>query len=158
MLGALASAGVRFIVIGGIAAAVHGSRHATFDLDVVCDPSEDNLGVLAGALTQLQARVKGSPNPPAVVEPDLLKGISLLTLETSAGELDLLFEAAGGATYQKLAADAETAEVVGQEVLVVSRADLIDMKRAAGRPIDMAVADELEAMAILEELEPDPPG
>lgn len=39
---ALVEARVRFVVIGGVAAGLHGVARATFDLDICYDPSEEN--------------------------------------------------------------------------------------------------------------------
>lgn len=43
LLSALADGGVRFIVIGGLAAIVHGAARTTVDLDIVYERSDDNL-------------------------------------------------------------------------------------------------------------------
>jgi hypothetical protein len=44
LLRLLAGAEIRFLIVGGIAATVHGSTQLTEDLDVVYDRSPDNLG------------------------------------------------------------------------------------------------------------------
>lgn len=154
MLIALSTAGVRFVLVGGIAAAVHKAIHETTDMDLLCNLEPDNLERLATALTALQARLRGSPHPPRPIDPSLLVGVKLITFDTCLGELDLLFEAVGGFTYNTIAPQATTFTVEGHAVQVVSRTDLITMKRAAGRPKDIAVVGELEALEILEQVEP----
>ena len=58
---ALSIADVDFIIIDGIAATIHGSARATFDLDVVYDRSPENLGRLAVALAPLSPYLRGAP-------------------------------------------------------------------------------------------------
>ena len=50
----------------------------------------------------------------------------------------------GGGTYEALAADAMTIEVFGQRCRCLTLTQLIDVKRAAGRPRDLEVIAELE--------------
>ena len=46
------------MLIGGLAAVAHGSAIPTTDLDLVPDASQDNLGRLAGALSDLEAKLR----------------------------------------------------------------------------------------------------
>src|SRR5512140_766119 len=41
---------VRYVVIGGIAAVLHGVPRATFDLDILIDPTPENAQALLAAL------------------------------------------------------------------------------------------------------------
>lgn len=50
----LTHGGVEFVLIGGVAATVHGSARATFDLDVVYSRSPDNVARLVAALAPLE--------------------------------------------------------------------------------------------------------
>jgi len=50
LLALLAANEVRFILIGGAAAIVHGSSRLTQDVDVVYDRSEENLRRLKGEI------------------------------------------------------------------------------------------------------------
>ena len=59
ILGILAAHHVRFVVVGGVAAVLHGAPLATFDLDIVRDRSADNVKRLLGALDALGARSRG---------------------------------------------------------------------------------------------------
>jgi hypothetical protein len=49
--------GVKYVLIGGIAAVVHGSPFPTEDLDITPDVGPDNLTRLSAALTELGAAV-----------------------------------------------------------------------------------------------------
>jgi predicted nucleotidyltransferase len=150
-LAVLSEGDVRFVVVGGIAAAMLGSMRETTDLDVIVESSEDNLTRLAAVLTQLGARVKGSTRPPMTITSSLLQGMTLVTFETDAGEVDVLMVGKGGWTYDQVIDGAEVVDVAGQPVRLISVEDLIAMKRAAGRPKDMETAAELEALKGLQE-------
>ena len=149
-LALLAERGVAFVVVGGIAAAMRGSLRETTDLDVLVDRSPENLARLAAVLTELEARVKGSPRPPMPIAPSLLTGMELVTFETAVGEVDVLEIGKGGWTYERVVGGAEDVEIAGEMVRLISLEDLIAMKRAAGRPKDIATADELETLSKLE--------
>jgi hypothetical protein len=148
----LARAPVEFIVIGGVAAAIHGSAHVTFDLDVLYRRTPDNIRRLALALAPLTPYLRGAPEglPFRFDETTIWRGLNF-TLTTSRGDIDLLGEVAGGGTYDRLLGEAETTTIDGYEFHVVSLRRLIALKRAAGRPKDLNVLGELEAL--LEETE-----
>jgi len=150
----LADGGVDCIVIGGVASAAHGSIRTTQDLDVLCRNDNANLVCIARALSRLHAKVKGSPASPKPIAPALLEGVRLMTFETEAGELDVFFDVPGITTYNELASRAVAMDVQGRIVRVVSLRDLINLKRATGRPVDAVIADELEQLEELERLEP----
>ncbi len=58
ILRALERHAVRYIVIGGIAATLHGSPLRTGDLDICPARDRDNLERLAAALAEIRARVR----------------------------------------------------------------------------------------------------
>lgn len=138
--------GIDFVVIGGIAAVAHGSPRITQDLDVTFDTSPSNLEALSAALTKLHPALAGAEEVPFDPHPDLLRRVEVLTLETDHGPLDLLASPAGGPGYRRLLANAERADIGGFLVPIASIPDLIAMKRAAGRPKDLADIAELEAI------------
>jgi hypothetical protein len=143
----LVAAGVDFVVIGGIAAVLHGSARATFDLDVCYATNASNLDALGQALVGLRARLKGiSEEIPFVPDARTLSRVDLLTMDTDAGELDVLARPAGGPSYYRLRQRAESFQLDDVSVRVASLEDLIAMKRAAGRAKDLASVEELEAI------------
>ena len=83
----------------------------------------------------------------------LSRGLNF-TLTTDLGAIDLLGEVAGGGSYDAVAGDAETASIGGQTIRCVSLPRLIALKRAAGRPKDLVILGELEAL--LDERQSDP--
>ena len=146
---ALTKNGVQFVVIGGLAAALHGSSSVTFDLDICHSREEGNLEGLAETLRDLGARLRGAPDGVVfLLDPATLASAGNLTFSTRVGSLDCLAEPPGTRGYEDLAANAIPMDIGGTTVNVASLNDLIRMKRAAGRPKDRV---ELEILGALRE-------
>lgn len=143
----LAAADVRFVLIGGFAAAVLGSPRTTVDLDVAYARDEENLARLAAALEPLLPKLRGAPpGLPFVLDAaTLARGLNF-TLTTSLGDLDLLGDVTGGGGYEDLLPHTRRIRVFDTEVAVVTLPWLIRLKRASGRPRDLAAVAELEAL------------
>ena len=108
----LTGSGVRFIIVGGVAGALHGASRATYDLDVVYARDRANLDRLATALAPLKVYLRGAPpGLPFRFDADTLqKGLNF-TLSTEAGDLDLLGEITGGGRYEDLLSHASEMDV-----------------------------------------------
>ena len=147
--GVLLDHGVQFVVIGGVAARLHDTGHATIDIDVCPAVDDANLNCLAAALRKLDARlrVEGEPDGiPFDPHPASLRQVTTMTLITANGPLDLCFRPAGFADgYECLNANSVTIAVAAVEVPVASLADVVTSKRAAGRPKDIVALPTLEA-------------
>jgi predicted nucleotidyltransferase len=152
LLRALSESGVRFILIGGVAATVHGSSRLTQDLDVVYSRDLDDAERLANALAPYHPYLRGAPPglPFRWDAATIQRGLNF-TLTTDLGEIDLLGEISGGGTYESLLPDSGALLVFGIECRCLGLRRLIEVKRAAGRPKDFEAIAELEA--ILEERE-----
>jgi predicted nucleotidyltransferase len=140
ILDALATGGVEFVVIGGIAVQAHGYIRGTGDVDVVPRPSLLNLSRLAEVLVELDAEVLRPATPMNVSDPQLLKRAPLVPLLTRSGRLDLInFDHLAGApsSFDELQARALLVNLNGSEIPVAGLDDLVRMKRAAGRPQDL---------------------
>lgn len=145
LLGHLVAHDVDFVVIGGVAAVLHGSPRLTRDLDVCFATDPTNLEVLGGALIELHARPRGvEENVPFVPDGQTLRSDELPKLWTDAGPLDMRVRPAGCPRYDALRRRANRYEVGDFAVLVASIPDLMSMKRAAGRTKDLADIAELE--------------
>jgi hypothetical protein len=130
---------VRYVLIGGLAATLHGSPHVTFDVDITPDADAANLRRLAKALNDLDARIRTESVPEGLAfdrSAEMLSRVSLLNLSTRAGELDIAFEPHGTQGYADLRRHALAIEVHGVHVLVAALADVIRSKEAAGREKD----------------------
>lgn len=147
LLARLDAAGVRFIVVGGIAAVAHGSARATYDLDLVYDRDPANLARLVEALAPLAPYLRGAPPglPFRFDLPTLRQGLNF-TLTTAAGDLDLLGEITGGGKFADLLPDTVEITLFGRRCLCLDLPRLIAVKRAAGRPRDLEAIAELEAL------------
>lgn len=147
MLRRLTEAGVDFVVIGGVAVMLSGYGRATRDLDIVFATDDANLRALGGVLTALEARLRGvAEEVPFLADAQTLAGVELLTLETSLGWLDVHRSVPGMRSYEALRRRAERVDLAGTAVLVASLDDLIAMKDAAGRPIDLIDVEALKAV------------
>jgi hypothetical protein len=143
----LVERGVDFVVIGGIAAVLHGSARNTFDLDICFATDDANLAALGDVLAALSARLKGvDESVPFVPDARTLRQMELLTLVTSLGELDVVAQPAGAPAYRDLRRSADRYDLGGFNVSVASIDDLIAMKQATGRAKDLLDIEELEAI------------
>jgi hypothetical protein len=140
--------GVRFVLIGGLAAKAYGSPTLTVDIDVCPARDRDNLERLAAALGELGAGLRGAPRDlPFHADRRTLERAEILTLRTDFGDLDVISRPQGADGYDDLIANATDTELADQLLVPVAALDdLIRMKRAAGRPKDRV---ELEILGAL---------
>ena len=112
MFSALAEGGVRFILIGGMAAVLHGDVGVTVDIDVVPERTDENLERLAEALRRLGARIRTEGEPEGLtfdcsaeffgnMPPD-----AIVNMTTDAGDLDVTFCPSGTSGFSDLKRDA----------------------------------------------------
>jgi hypothetical protein len=130
---------VHFVLIGGLAATLHGSAHPTFDIDITPDDSPDNLQRLSAALRELDARVRVEGIPgglPFDHDAASLARMTVLNLVTKVGDLDIAMHPAGVATFDEWNTGAIDLVVVGVPVRVASLDTIIRSKEAAGRDKD----------------------
>lgn len=151
MLQGLTGANVRFVVVGGVAAAAHGSQHVTTDLDVCYDTTPDNVQRLAALLGSWDAYPRGIEHGlPFFMDERQFRAQPTMTLTTQEGDIDVLRHVAGVGTY----ADAydHSIEVGAFDVRfrLLDLPALIAAKRAANRPRDVAHLLELEALLALQ--------
>ena len=147
LLAALHRAHAEFIIVGGVAARAHGSARLTDDLDVSYARSPANIARIITALAPLHPYLRGAPpGLPFDWSVATLRAGLNFTLTTSAGSIDLLGEITGGGQYEDLLPHALTLTIFGRETRLLDLPWLIRVKRAAGRPKDLEVIAELEAL------------
>lgn len=147
---ALNDRGVRYVVVGGFAAVVHGSPLPTADVDVVPARDRDNLERLGDALHDLEAKLRPADGPvDAPLDAGFLEVMPfMLNLSTRYGDLDLTFEPAGSRGgfdgWDRDATEVDIGE--GLRIRMASLDAVIDSKRAAGRLKDEAALPYLESL------------
>ena len=154
VLAALNAAGVRYLVVGGVAVVLHGHLRTTADLDLVVSLEPSNARRAIDAVAALGYRAR-APVPAerfadaaeraAWISEKELTVFSLWSDRLPGLELDLFvrepfdFEQAW-ARRVTVSLDTTTATVVGLQ-------DLLALKREAKRPLDLADVEALEAIA-----------
>lgn len=130
---------VRYVLIGGLAATLHGSPLVTQDVDICPASDDDNLPRLSAALRDLDARVWSDREPegvPSPADPSALAQGRLWNLVTRFGRLDLSFLPSGTQGFPDLAREAVTFRLDDLEIPTASLLDVIRSKEAAGRERD----------------------
>ena len=144
--------GVTYVLIGGLAAILHGATHVTTDIDIVPEEDRRNLERLSAALKELHARIRVSGEPDGVPfdhGAESLARVRTWNLTTDLGDLDITFVPDGTRGYADLQRDAETVPVKGVGVPVASLADVIRSKEAANRDKDRLVLPTLRHLLSL---------
>jgi predicted nucleotidyltransferase len=143
----LVDARVEFILVGGVAATVHGSARLTRDVDVVYARSPENMRRLVDALASHDPYLRGAPQGlPFRWDLDTIQRGLNFTLTTRLGDLDLLGEVTGGGGFEQLHDHASRVRLFDRDVRCLDLDWLIRVKRAAGRPRDLEAIAELEAL------------
>ena len=135
---------VEFILVGGVAAAAQGAPIVTQDADILYRIEPANLNRLLAALDALNAVTRDDPRR-------LRFGVSQLATKghklamTDAGAIDILGSINDGLVYEDLLPHTERMAFDDLEIDVLRLDKLIELKRALGRPKDLAVLPVLEA-------------
>jgi hypothetical protein len=158
MLGGLTRKKIKFVVIGGVAAAAHGSSRVTNDLDICYDAADTaHLGALAGLLAQWRAYPRGvEEGLRFIMDERTLRGAPVMTLTTSEGDIDIMDRVAGVGDYDAVRKHSAKISALGVSFRVLDLPSLIKAKRAAGRPRDFDHLPELEALLELRRKGPTP--
>ncbi len=128
---------VRYVVIGGIAAVMHGVPRATFDVDLLIDPTPENAEHLLAALEEAQVGTASLITPQQLLANEI-------TVFSDRVRIDVQ-TSTPGLTFERAWRNRVTMSFEGQEFFVASKQDLIASKRAAGRAIDLEDIGMLEA-------------
>lgn len=148
LLGMLVEHEVDFILIGGLAATIHGSPFATVDVDIVPRRERSNLEHLSEALRAVAARVYVSAQETLPFEHDgaSLSDAAVWNLATTFGGLDITYVPAGTSGYTDLAERAQAIDIGGIIVRVAALEDIIRSKEAANREKDRVVLPALRQL------------
>lgn len=150
---ALNGASVRYLIAGGLAVVAHGYLRFTADVDLILDLDEENARRAMSALSGLGYRPRAPVAMEDFADPNARarwvaeKGLTVFSLyspEHAATEIDLFVEAPldFDRAYQA-ALRLEVSEKVSTTFLGYD--DLLALKKAAGRPQDLADIERLQA-------------
>ena len=120
---------VRYLIIGGIAAVLHGVPRATFDLDLLIETTPDNARRLLAALDEAGLGTAALTTPDEILANEI-------TVFKDRVRIDVL-TSAPGITFAAAWQGRQVMKYREREFFVVSREDLIASKRAAGRDVDL---------------------
>jgi hypothetical protein len=138
ILRALAEHEVEYVLIGGLAVQTHGHVRTTNDADLIPAPDPANLERLANALRSLGAQVINPGEEGIEIDAKMLPRAAIWQFVSRDGGIDVMHEVPGGRPYEELRKRAIHVQLGDIDVPVVGLDDLIRMKLARGRPVDLA--------------------
>lgn len=137
ILRALAEHEVEYVLIGGLAVQTHGHVRTTNDADLIPAPDPANLERLARTLRSLDARVLNVGEEDTEIDAKMLPRATIWQFASRDGGIDVMHEVPGGRSYEELSKGAMHVQLGDVDVPVVALDDLIRMKLARGRPVDL---------------------
>lgn len=147
LLRRLRDAELEFVVVGGVAATLHGVQEPTRDLDVCIRLDADSWKRIASLLRDLHPRFALTPDRrPFTPDAAELQSFKNLYVLTDLGRVDFLGEVPPLGDIDRIALDAQTFEIDGASYRVISINDLLQVKEHVRRPKDLEVAAELRAI------------
>ncbi len=120
---------VKYVVIGGIAAVLHGIPRATFDLDILIEATQENVQHLLQALLDAGLGTASLTSVDEILSNEITVFKDRVRIDVQTSTPGLSFEDA----WERR----QTMAYQGQSFFVVSSDDLISSKRAAGREVDL---------------------
>lgn len=139
LLRALFDHGVDFILVGGVAAVLHGAPIGTFDLDVVHSRSPENIERLLAVLQDLDAYYRGRGEQRVRPDTSHLASPGHRLLMTRFGPLHVLGTIGDDHGYEDLVEHTVEVWVSGMPVRVLDLETLIAVKEETGHEKDRAV-------------------
>jgi|SRR5450756_1143825 len=138
---------VEFVVIGGVCGVLHGAALVTYDLDICCRFSRENLRKIETAVKDLHPRHRLTANKlPLELTDELCDSLKNIYLTTDLGVLDCLGDVAGLGKYEQVVQHSITHKMSYGEFQILSLDALITAKEAAGREKDLYAVRLLRAI------------
>jgi hypothetical protein len=130
---------VDYLLVGGHAVALHGFPRFTKDADLWLRDTPDNLSRAQAALRRFGA-------PPSTIDGLVPAApLDVVWMGAPPARIDLMKGVPGG-DFERAWSSRSTVEIDGIEVSVIGRAELIQLKRACGRPQDLLDAEQLQQL------------
>jgi hypothetical protein len=154
LLRSLHEHGVVVAVMGQVAGIMHGSRELTGDLDILWDGAPGQAPGLAAAFVAAGASLSDDGGRPVLCEPAAFS-LPKVMFRSALASGDCCTPALpwGDLPVTAFLARCRVAAAAGLVIRYLDLPDLIQMRRAVGRPKDLRRACELELLA----LAPKPP-
>ena len=131
---------VHYVVIGGVASVLYGVPRATFDIDILIEPTVENAQKLLAALENAGFGTATITNAQDIIAHEI-------TIFNDRVRIDVQTRTPG-ICFKEAWLHKKTITYEGQEFFILSKEDLINTKRASAREID------LKDVSILEETDP----
>jgi len=128
---------VEYVLIGGIAVQTHGHVRMTNDADLIPAPDAGNLARLADALNSMDAKVLDPGHETGAITAAMLPRSTIWQFTTRDGNIDVMHEVPGGRDFEQLSRDAMRISLGDVDIPVVALDDLVRMKLARGRKVDL---------------------
>lgn len=147
LLQTLVEGRVELVVVGMGAAVLQGAPAQTFDIDVVHARTVENVERSLAWLAEHHGRYRGDPRGLAPAASHLL-GPGHHLLETDLGPIDFMGTVSapqGLVGYEALLGRSVLVDFGGFQARLLDLAAIVELKRATGRPKDLAVLPLLEA-------------
>ncbi len=135
----LNAAGIRYVIVGGLAVIRHGAVRATKDVDAAVAMDADNLARLERLVERWHAT---NPDGTPLRIPTLAAG-GVLALRTPHCLVDILSEQLLPAPFDDVLRRADVRRIDGVQAPICSFSDLVAMKRATGRGSDLLDLERL---------------
>jgi len=140
----LVERGFEFVLIGGLAAVVHGVSLSTRDADVCCSFEFHNIVRLHSLLEDLHPVHRLTPQRlPFVFEEGLFRRLQNLYLSTDLGTLDCLSSVLGLGDYLQVRQQSMELRLWGGTCRILTIDALILSKQATNRPHDQQTIAQL---------------
>lgn len=120
---------VKYVVIGGVAAVLHGVPRATFDCDFLIEATPENADRVLKALTDAGMGTASLTSAKELLATEVTVFKDYVRIDVQTKTPGLVFDRAWAAK--------ETRDADGQLFFIVSRDDLVASKKASARPIDL---------------------
>ena len=129
---------VEFVIIGGVCGVLHGASLVTWDLDICCRFSRENLRRIETAVKDLHPRHRLTANKlPLELTDELCGSLKNIYLNTDWGILDCLSEVAGIGDYEEVLQRSIPHTLSYGEFRILNLDALIASKSAVGRGKDL---------------------
>jgi hypothetical protein len=143
---------VDFVIVGGVAAALHGGSRVTFDLDIIPRLERGPWEAAVNLLWATGARPRVPETLDRIRDVDQVrrwrhdKGMLALNFRTPDGEIDVGLLVSESDRFDALRGRAVQVTLDRRTFFVASIEDLIEMKRRAGRPQDLLDVEQLQRL------------